>query len=212
VATGGLPTVAGDRFDEHIRLWATSRFIERSGLRPEAFNPSPGNVDLLIAESERAKISLSDRVAETVRLPRLVEISGKVYDLSEPFERRDFEALIRVDLEDALHEVHRMLDEARVSLDEVDRVLLIGGSSRIPILRAEMKRLFGMRATTVENSQTVIAEGAAAIAFFRYEPFLARPIKLRLATHTTMTIFDRDTIVPQSAQLEKRDAKNGMTR
>ncbi len=202
VATGGLGAVAGDLFDEHIRRWATGRFLERHQLRAEAFHPSPRKVDLFAAESERAKISLSAGPADAVRLASLLQIEEQIYDLNVPITRADFEALLKQDLDDALSEVDRVLDEARVQPGEVDRVLLIGGSSLIPALQDEMARRFGMRATNLPNSQTVIAEGAAAIAFFGYEPYLARRVGLRLADGTLLPVFDKDTVLPQTADKE----------
>jgi len=202
IATGGLGEVAGDRFDEHIRRWATGRFLDRHQLRAEAFHPSPRRIDLFAAESERAKISLSERDADNVRLAGILQVGDSHFDLLEPVSRRDFEGLIADDLNDALHEVERLLDEARVQANEVDRVLLIGGSSLIPILQEEMTRRFGMRATTLPNGQTVIAEGAAAIAYFGYEPFLARTVSLRLADESLLPVFGRDTLIPQTSDKE----------
>jgi molecular chaperone DnaK len=202
IATGGLGSVAGDRFDEHIRRWATSRFLERRQLRAEAFHPHPRKVDLFVAESERAKISLSENAADVVRLGDVLQVGDLHYDLEESVTRKDFEQLIESDLQDALHEVERLLDEARVQANEVDRVLLIGGSSLIPALQEEMTRRFGMRSTTLANSQTVIAEGAAAIGYFGYEPFLARPVSLRLADRSMLPIFGRETVIPHDSDKE----------
>jgi molecular chaperone DnaK len=86
--------------------------------------------------------------------------------------------------------------KVELSEGEIEVALLIGGTSLIPLLRAEMERRFGARVIDVPNAQTIIAEGAAAVAFDNYQPFLARPIQLMLAGETPLTIFDRDVVVP----------------
>lgn len=194
--TGSLSEVAGDRFDRHIQAFARDRFLARSGLRGEVFSPAPRTKDRLAVESERAKISLSTVADETVQIPRVLEVDGRPYDLSEELTRGDFERLISQDMADAFHVVDVVLDEARVLPEEVDKVLLIGGTSLIPALQDEMKRRFGARAINVAHAQSIIAEGAAIIAYLGLQPSLARPIGVRLADGTFHTMFDRDTLVP----------------
>jgi molecular chaperone DnaK len=200
IATGGLAKVAGDRFDDHLRDWARSRFLERRLLRPEAFSPSPRARDRFTLRSEQTKINLSAQQQDVLRVPGIAEIDGEVLDLREDVTRGDFEAMIRTDMQDALHQVDLVLDEARVAPEEVDRVLLIGGTSEIPLLRAEMERRFGVKVEAVPNSQTIIAEGAAAIAYYGYRPYLVRPVQLQLADGSALTIFDSGTLVPFDAE------------
>jgi molecular chaperone DnaK len=166
----------------------------------EEFTPSPRTLDRFAAESERAKIGLSARESETLRVARLAEIDGEVYDLTESLSRTQFEFLIKDDLQDALYQVQLCLEEARVGIDDVDKVLLIGGSSEIPMLREEMWRRFATRAIPVPRTQSVIAEGAAAIAYHGYRPFLARPVQLLLSDGTPYPVFDVDTLVPITAE------------
>jgi molecular chaperone DnaK len=127
----------------------------------------------------------------------LSEFGGTEVDMEEPVGRPDFEALIRDEVMDAMGEVQRVLNDARVDSTDVDRVLLIGGTSEIPMLQYEMQRLFGVRAESLrEQSQTIIAEGAAIVAQRGYQPFLTRPVQLALADGSQLTVFDRDTPVP----------------
>jgi molecular chaperone DnaK len=102
IATGGLAEVAGDRFDDHIRDWARTRFLERRLLRPEAFSPSPRARDHFTLRSEQTKINLSTQEQDLLRVPAIAEVDGEPLDLREDVTRSDFEAMIRLDVQDAL--------------------------------------------------------------------------------------------------------------
>jgi molecular chaperone DnaK (HSP70) len=198
LAIGGLIEVAGDRFDEHVERWALAKMMDRAGGQPdEEFRPVGRQRDRLIGESERVKIRLSEEESEVVRVAALTEIGGEPVDLREPLTRSEFNGLIRRDVADAIHQVHTILAEARVEPSDVDRAILIGGSSEIPLLQAEMQRLFGVRAESLgPRSQTIIAEGAATVAQYGFQPFLTRPVQLALADGSQLPVFGRETVVP----------------
>lgn len=197
LATGGLLNAAGDRFDEHLQQWGVARMMDRLGTRPGEVAPKGRQRDRLLLESERVKIRLSSSAEETMNVASLAEVDGREVDMDEPVHRTDFEALIRDEVLDAMGEVHRVLNDARVDPTDVDRALLIGGSSEIPLLQHEMQKLFGVRAESLrEQSQTIIAEGAAIVAQRGYQPFLTRPVQIALADGSQLTVFDRDTLVP----------------
>jgi hypothetical protein len=196
VANAGLPGIAGDRFDEQVRKWASARFLDRHQLRPEAFAPSRRTLDRFTEEAEQRKIDLSSEEQVTVRVAGVAEIAGQRYHLREDLDRSTFEHLIHDDIESAMHAVRVALDDAGIGPEEVDQALLIGGSSAIPLLRREMQHLFGTRAHGVVNSQTIIAEGAAAVAFHGYQPFLVRPVQMQLADGSALPIFDSTSLVP----------------
>lgn len=200
VAAVGLPDVAGDRFDEAIRKWASSRFVERHQVRPDAFAPAARTMDRLVEESEARKIDLSSNEKVAVRVANVLEIDGQRMHINEPLDRSAFEDLIKIHLESAMHKVREALGQAGITADEVDRALLIGGSSEIPLLRKAMRDLFGTRAVSVQNSQSVIAEGAAAVAFYGYQPVLSRPVKLMLSDGSALEVFDRDTLLPAATK------------
>jgi molecular chaperone DnaK (HSP70) len=197
LATGGLLNAAGDRFDEHLQGWGLARMMDRLSAKPGEIEPRGRNRDRLIGESERVKIRLSSDTDDVMNVASLAEVNGTEVDMDEPVGRPDFEALIRDEVLDAMGEVQRVLNDARVDSTDVDRILLIGGTSEIPMLQHEMQKLFGVRAESLrEQSQTIIAEGAAIVAQRGYQPFLTRPVQLALADGSQLTVFDRDTLVP----------------
>src|SRR5207249_1319290 len=90
----------------------------------------------------------------------------------------------------------------RLSEAEVDAVLLIGGTSKIPLLQHEMELRFGAAICDLSNAQTIIAEGAAVIGFHGFQPFLAHPVRLMLSGGSSLPVFDRDTVMPAEAHKE----------
>lgn len=215
LATGGIGDIAGDHFDEAIRGWALSRFRDRHSL-PDTARPDRRTEDRIIQEAERRKIELSTKPSVVVGVPNVVSLDGRWYDVQETLDRTTFEALIEPDLRRALGEVDAVIAEARLTPGEVDRVLMIGGSSEIPRLRDEMHRRFGARAISVPNSQTVIAEGAAAIAYHAYVPYLVRPITLMLSNGAHLTVLDQNVLLPMDNVAEHTlfctDNRDGVAR
>jgi molecular chaperone DnaK (HSP70) len=215
LATSGIGDIAGDHFDEAIRGWAVSRFRDRHSIA-ETVRPDARTEDRIIAECERRKIELSSVSSTTVDVPNVINYEGRWLDVQEPIDRPTFEDLIAPDMDRAIAEVDAVIADTRLTNGEIDRVLLIGGSSGIPKLRDEMARRFGARAVSVPNSQTVIAEGAAAIAYHRYVPYLVHPIVLMLADGASMTVLDRDELLPMSESIEHTlfctDNRDGVAR
>lgn len=138
-------------------------------------------MDRYLDECERAKIALSDNESDHLEVAQAIQCDHKVYDVQENVAREDFESLIRIDVRDALAEVDHAMQEARLSSREIDLVLLIGGSSLIPLVQLQMAERFGARIVHVPNADTIIAEGAALIDSLGMQPVLARSIVVRLA-------------------------------
>lgn len=197
LATGGLPKIAGDRFDKYVEGYARDKFIQRTGISPDAYLPSNATRDHIAMEAERAKIELSDRMSSVIRVASVLEREAAILDLREEMTRTSFEDMIVGDIDAAMQQVSRMLEEARLASSEVDKVLLVGGTSEIPLLRRRMAEVFGIRAQPVHNSQTVIAEGASVIAHEGYEPYLASAVQVELSDKSLHTVFGRETRVPQ---------------
>jgi molecular chaperone DnaK (HSP70) len=197
LATGGLLNAAGDRFDDHLQRWAISRMMDRIQAKPGEISPKGRQRDRLVLEAERVKIRLSSVDAEAMNVASVAEMRDLEVDMDEVVRRSDFESLVRDEVLDAMAEVNRVLNDARVDATDVDRVLLIGGTSEIPLLQHEMQKLFGVRAESLrERSQTIIAEGAAIVAQRGYQPFLSRPVQVSLADGSELSVFDRETPVP----------------
>jgi len=216
LATGGIGDIAGDHFDDAIGKWAIGRFVDRVGISPEEVRLPSRAKDVLSIESEAAKIRLSSTQQTVLLTPRVAERDGEVFDLEETLDRPTFEGLIGPDLRRALREMDGVIESARLTVAEIDRVLLIGGSSSIPLLRSEMARRFGSRVVAIQRSQTIIADGAAEVAYRGYQPYLVNSIVLRLVDRSEVTILDRQTLLPTRVDVNRTlvctDPRDGTAR
>jgi molecular chaperone DnaK (HSP70) len=101
---------------------------------------------------------------------------------------------IGIDVRDAMSKVDFVIEEARLTARDVDLVLLIGGSSRIPVVRREIRDRFGSRVHEVKNADTIIAEGAALVDYLGMLPVLARSLGVRLADGAFYELFAAGTV------------------
>jgi molecular chaperone DnaK (HSP70) len=172
---------AGDYFDEKVLRLSHHRFLEHSNLSLEDAPVSATLKDRYLARCEAAKLILSEEQAADLDVTSAFRVNGRIYDVTQQFTRDDFESQIGLDVRDAMVKVDSVIEEARLTPRDVDRVLLIGGSSRIPFVRREMQGRFGSRVVYVRNADTIIAEGAARVDYLGMHPVLARSVGVRLA-------------------------------
>jgi len=194
LATAGLVDRAGDHFDDSLRRFTTSHFLDKNRLAPMDLAPTQSTKDRFLDECERVKISLSGRDEDLVQVAQAVRVGERVYDVDERVTRSEFEDLILADIKDAMHQVDKALETARLTTREVDLVLLIGGSSRIPLVQRDMQERFGARLVEVPNADTIIAEGAAIVEARGMFPVLARSIGVRLSDGNIYEILQAGTI------------------
>lgn len=172
---------AGDYFDKKILGLSHHRFLESSNLSLEEAPVGLTLMDRYLARCEAAKLILSDEQSADLDVTSAFRVNGKVYDVTQELSRVDFESQVGIDVRDAMQAVDSVINKAGLTHSDVDRVLLIGGSSRIPIVRREMQERFGRRVIDVKNPDTIIAEGAARVDYLGMMPVLARSLGVRLA-------------------------------
>lgn len=199
LSTAGLNEIAGDFFDHRIEEYARNSFVDQTGFREDVLYLRPGTPKRLTVECERAKISLSITTQEHVRVASFFGRNSIDYDLDIALDRPQFEKLIAVDLDAAVRQVHKALGDAALNPQEVSLALLIGGSSKIPLLQRHMFEMFGPRTVNVSNADTIIAEGAAQISRHGWLPYLSRPIQIRLADESLYTVFDLGHVLKREA-------------
>lgn len=194
LAKADLGYRAGDFFDEKMMRLSHHRFLELSHLSPEDAPVTASLKDRYLAECERVKIELSEKTSESLGVATAFRVDGQVYDVSQHWVRGDFESNVSVDVRDAMAKVDAVTDEARLTPRDIDLVLLIGGSSRIPLVQREMQERFGSRITHVKNADTIIAEGAALVDYMGMHPVLARSIGVRLSNGSFYELFPAGTM------------------
>jgi molecular chaperone HscA len=152
LATAGDTALGGDDLDRAVMEFARTRL----GL-PEAIPPATRQALRLAAE--RAKVELSERDEAAVRF---TDADGRGQSVA--ITRGEFETLARPLVERAERIVRRAFADARLSPAEVDRVVLVGGSTRVPLVRDSVRTLFGKEPYVALDPDRVVALGAAVQA------------------------------------------------
>jgi molecular chaperone DnaK len=194
LGTADLGHRAGDYFDQKLMRLSHNRFLEASKLSPEEAVIAFGLKDRYLEECERVKIELSKSPSDDLQIASAFRNNGRNLDVSHKILREDLEAEIQIDINDAISKVDKILDEARLTARDVDLVLLIGGSSRIPLLQQQMQERFGSRIVHVNNADTIIAEGAALVDYLGMHPVSARSLGVRLSDGSYYELFPEGTI------------------
>lgn len=204
VSTAGANGKSGDYFDEVLMSYVIDTFQKEKGITSEGFRIDPGIESLLLHEVEFAKIDLSQKSSASIELFDFYLHNHRSYALSQEIERSQFESVIKMYINDAMLLVDKVLHDARLQTSQINQVLLIGGTSRIPLLINEMHKTFGVtKVVQIPNADTVIAEGAAIISYHDWQPYLVQPIGIQLADESFYTVFDSGTILkPDTAQKE----------
>jgi molecular chaperone DnaK (HSP70) len=155
LATAGDHDLGGRNWDERIASWLAERFAADTGIDPL---DDPASLGELLTRSEQAKWGLSERSATRITLQFAGE--RRTYELA----RGEFEAMSRPLLERTGRLVDEALAEARIAWPDVGGVLLVGGSTRMPMVRELVAGISGRPARAGVNVDEVVALGAAVQA------------------------------------------------
>ncbi len=132
LASHGNNRLGGDDFDRQLQRYLADRFFQVHGTEVPQ---DAGTQARLLNVAEKAKIELSEYAFATVREPFLASDGGKALHLDVEVAREDFESLIHPLLKETLDAIDRALSDADMTADAIDRVILVGGSTRIPLVQ-----------------------------------------------------------------------------
>jgi molecular chaperone DnaK len=157
-STNGDTHLGGDDFDNEIIQWLANEFQteERVDLRKD-----PMALQRLKEAAEKAKIELSSSQETEINLPYVTAIDGVPKHLVRKLTRAKFEQLCDALVERTLEPCRQALKDAGLSASQVDDVILVGGSTRIPKIQEVVEKFFGKKPSKGVNPDEVVALGAA---------------------------------------------------
>jgi molecular chaperone DnaK len=157
-STDGDTHLGGDDFDQVIINWLAEEFIsdENIDLRKD-----PMALQRLKEAAEKAKIELSSSASTEINLPYIMPVDGIPKHLVRSLTRAKFEQLADSLIRRTLEPCKRAMKNASYSNADIDEVILVGGSTRIPRIQEEVEKFFGKKPSKGVNPDEVVAIGAA---------------------------------------------------
>ncbi|CAN5861949.1 molecular chaperone DnaK [soil metagenome] len=157
-STNGDTHLGGDDFDKVIMDWLADEFKNDEAID---LRKDPMALQRLKEASEKAKVELSSSSETEINLPYVTAVDGVPKHLVKKLTRAKFEALADKLFERCLKPCEQALKDAGLSTTQIDEVILVGGSSRIPKVQEIVEKLFGKKPNRSVNPDEVVAIGAA---------------------------------------------------
>ena len=150
--------MGGDDVDETIIEWLVQEFKNDEGLD---LREDPMALQRLKEAAEKAKIELSSTTSTEINLPYIMPVNGIPKHLVRTLQRSKFEQLISDIVEKTIAPCRSALKNAGLSAGDIDEVIIVGGSTRIPVIQDAVKNFFGKAPSKGVNPDEVVAIGAA---------------------------------------------------
>ena len=158
MATSGNSHLGGDDFDHAIMDWLIKEFHQEYSINIWQF---PEAVQRIKEAAERAKIELSANEMTEINIPYLIPIDNIPRHLLQTLTRRKFEELVSPLVEQCYQPCSQAMQAAGISNSEIDHILLVGGSTRIPSVQKMVRNFFGIEPSKCTNPDEIVAAGAA---------------------------------------------------
>jgi len=156
-STNGDTHLGGDDFDHRIIEWLADEFKKDEGLD---LRKDPMALQRLKEAAERAKIELSSSAQTEINLPYIMPVDGVPKHLVKTLTRAKFEQLIDDLVKATVEPCRKALADANLRNSDIDEVILVGGSTRIPIIQQVVEDFFGKKPSKGVNPDEVVAVGA----------------------------------------------------
>ncbi len=158
LSTNGDTHLGGDDFDQVIIDWLVQEFRNDEGADLKA---DPMAMQRLKEAAEKAKIELSSSTSTEINLPYIMPVGGVPKHLVKNLTRAKFEQLAHDLIQACLAPCQKAIADAKLTTADIDEVILVGGSSRIPAVQTLVKNYFGKEPSKGVNPDEVVAVGAA---------------------------------------------------
>ena len=158
LSTNGDTHLGGDDFDQVIIDFLAEEFLSSEGID---LRKDPMALQRLKEAAEKAKIELSSSAQTEINLPYITATDSVPKHLVTTLTRSKFEQLADELVKRSMAPVKKALDDASLSTSDIDEVILVGGSTRIPIIQEQVESFFGKKPSKGVNPDEVVAVGAA---------------------------------------------------
>jgi len=158
LSTSGNTFLGGEDLDERIMNWMADQFLKDTGidLRQDRLA-----LQRLKEVAERAKCELSSTTETNINLPFIAADATGPKHFNKSFTRDQFEDLVRDLIEQTIEPCHTALKDAKLQRADIDKVVLVGGQTRSPIVERTVEKIFGKKPSAEINPDEVVAMGAA---------------------------------------------------
>ena len=158
LSTNGDTHLGGDDFDQVIIDWLVKGFQADEGID---LSKDPMAMQRLKEAAEKAKIELSSSMTTEINLPYITAVGGVPKHLVKTLSRAQFEQLAHELIQKCLIPCQNAVRDAKLQVSDINQVILVGGSSRIPAVQTLVKNFFGKEPSKGVNPDEVVAVGAA---------------------------------------------------
>jgi molecular chaperone DnaK len=201
-ATGGDTFLGGVDFDNRLVEWVIFHFEKEHGID---LSKDPMSHQRIKDACEQVKIDLGTRTEARINIPYITAGPEGPVNLDMTIKREEFEELTRDLVNKTLKSCQRVMDDCKLRSDDIDAVLLVGGSTRIPIVAKRVEEFFGKPPSKAIHPDEAVALGAALLADSlagksEEQVVLLDVLPITIGLHgaggKTIPIFERNTSIP----------------
>ncbi|MDA3781143.1 MAG: molecular chaperone DnaK [Bacteroidales bacterium] len=156
-STNGNTHLGGDDFDDVIIKWLAEEFLKDENID---LRKDPMALQRLKEAAEKAKIELSSSTSTEINLPYIMPVDGIPKHLVKKLSRSKFEQLSDTLIQNTIEPCKKALKDTGMSKSDIDEVILVGGSTRIPAIQEIVEKYFGKKPSKGVNADEVVAIGA----------------------------------------------------
>ncbi len=158
LSTNGDTHLGGDDFDKKVMDWIVNNFKQQEGIN---LSGDAMAMQRIKEAAEKAKIELSGTGTTNINLPFITADASGPKHLNLELSKADFNRMTADLVERSIEPCRKAISDARLKVSDIDEVLLVGGSTRIPAVQEAVEKFFGKKANKSVNPDEVVAVGAA---------------------------------------------------